>query len=69
VFTNGSLAILEKASGGILVNYILDANVHGGEAIGEEYIMFGTGYRSTDGYYGTGSVYVLEVDSADSAKI
>jgi len=43
--------------------------MHGGVAIYGEYIMFGTSYRSLDGYDGTGSFYVLEVDSADLAKV
>lgn len=67
-YTNGSLIVMNKANGSILVNYMLDANMHGGIAVYGEYLMFGTGYRSFDQYNGTGSLYVLEVDAIDWAR-
>lgn len=61
--TNGSLIIMQKQNGSVLVNYELDANIHGGIAVYGEYLMFGTGYLSFDNYTGQGSFYALEVDA------
>jgi outer membrane protein assembly factor BamB len=65
-YTNGSLIIMNKANGSILVNYMLDTNTHGGIAVYGEYLIFGTGYFP---YNGTGSLYVLEVDTRAWARM
>jgi outer membrane protein assembly factor BamB len=60
--TNGSLIALNKKTGKVLLNLPLDANFHGGIAVVDNYIMFGTGYAPFMGYTGNGSFYVMKVN-------
>ncbi|KAH8899139.1 Quino protein alcohol dehydrogenase-like protein [Thozetella sp. PMI_491] len=53
----GSLVVLKKTTGEILVDMKLDNFFQGGIAVQRNYVMFGTGYRNT----GPGSLYVLTV--------
>jgi outer membrane protein assembly factor BamB len=57
-YTTGGLIVLAKSTGTVIADIDLDANFHGGIAIQDEYIMFGTGYAF---YNGTGSFYVMSV--------
>ncbi|KAK5019654.1 hypothetical protein LTR16_000371 [Cryomyces antarcticus] len=60
--TQGGLVAVKKASGAIIKDYTLDANFHGGIAIQNKYVMFGTGYRGAAGSWnGTGSFNVWSV--------
>jgi len=42
--TNGSLIVIQKATGNILTTVGLSSNFHGGIAVQGQDIMFGTGY-------------------------
>jgi hypothetical protein len=42
--TVGGLILVDKASGAILRDYELSSNMHGGMAVVEGWVMFGTGY-------------------------
>jgi outer membrane protein assembly factor BamB len=59
--TIGGLVALKKATGEIVHDIALDANFHGGVAVQEEYVMFGTGYGGQ--YNGTGSFWVMKLDT------
>ncbi len=59
--TDGGLVGLNKATGEIVLDLTLDANFHGGIAVVDSYVMFGTGYAPFMGYTGNGSFYVMEV--------
>lgn len=61
--TDGGLVALDKLTGDIVFDYTLDANFHGGIAVVDSYIMFGTGYAPFMGYTGSGSFYVMKVAS------
>jgi len=54
--TPGGLIPVQKSTGKILKDYNLDANFHGGIAIQNQYLMFGTGYEAP--YAGKGSFNV-----------
>lgn len=62
-YGNGSMIHMMKNNGSIIVNYELEANIHGGFALYGEYIMFGTGYLSYDQYKGMASFCVLHIDA------
>jgi outer membrane protein assembly factor BamB len=53
----GGLVALDQGTGTILWSFVPDALSHGGYAIQDEYILFGTGYT---GYNGNGSLYVMK---------
>lgn len=55
----GSIIALHSVTGKVLVEKELDAPLHLGVAIQDEFVIFGTGYR---GYSSTASLYVLRVD-------
>ena len=57
--THGTLFALNSQSGAVIKELSLDANFHGGIAVQDEYVMFGTGYQTF--VNGTGSFYVLRV--------
>ncbi len=57
----GGLLALDKATGAVLLDLTLDANFHGGIAVVDSYVMFGTGYAPFMGYTGNGSFYVMKV--------
>ena len=57
--TPGGLIPVHKRTGNIIKDYNLDANFHGGIAIQDGYLMFGTGYEPS--YNGTGSFHVWSV--------
>lgn len=57
--TGGSFYALNSASGAFLKEISLDANFHGGIAVQDQYVMFGTGYQEFAN--GTGSFYVMSV--------
>lgn len=42
--TNGSLVALNKMTGKLVLEYVLDTNTHGGVAVGDEYVLLGLGY-------------------------
>jgi outer membrane protein assembly factor BamB len=54
----GQLVILDQKTGGFVDTVTVDAVMHGGIAIQDEYLLFGTGYS---GYNSTGSLYVMSV--------
>ena len=54
----GVLKMLDKSTGGLLKSVALNANFHGGIAVQDQYVMFGTGYQTF--VNGTGSLYVLK---------
>jgi outer membrane protein assembly factor BamB len=56
----GELAVLDAASGRVMNTMALDAAYHGGVAISENYLLFGSGYSNGD-YNTTGSFYVVKV--------
>ena len=60
VGTGGSLYVLDKSTGAVIQELELDANFHGGIAVQDQYIMFGTGYQTTFANK-TGSLYILTV--------
>jgi outer membrane protein assembly factor BamB len=56
----GELVVLDAASGHVMNTMPLDAPYHGGVAISENYLLFGSGY--SNGFYNTtGSFYVVKV--------
>jgi len=59
--TNGGLIGLNKVTGQIVLDLTLDANFHGGIAVVDDYVMFGTGYAPFMGYTGNGSFYAMKV--------
>ena len=61
--SDGGLVALNKQTGQIVLDLELDANFHGGIAVVDNYIMFGTGYAPFMGYFGGGSFYVMQVQS------
>lgn len=56
----GGLVAVNKADGVIIRDYGLDSTFHGGIAIQDQYVMFGTGYYGSNG---TGSFYVMSANS------
>lgn len=50
--TQGGLIAINKRTGAIIKDYHLDVNFHGGIAIQNNYIMFGTGYNNFKGVGG-----------------
>jgi outer membrane protein assembly factor BamB len=56
----GELAVLDATSGHVMNTMALDAPYHGGVAIAENYLLFGSGYSNGD-YNTTGSFYVVKV--------
>lgn len=55
----GALDVLDRRTGNILHEVAVDASNHGGFAVQDKYLLFGTGYQ---GYNGTGSLYVMKVE-------
>ncbi|THY71237.1 hypothetical protein D6C95_10275, partial [Aureobasidium pullulans] len=53
--TQGGLIAVDKRSGSIIRDYNLDINFHGGIAVQNDYVMFGTGYN---GFTGVGGFHV-----------
>lgn len=53
---DGGLVVLDKATGTTLLDYPVQGAFRGGMAVQDGYILFGTGYKSGDGY-----LYVLKV--------
>lgn len=53
----GALVPVDASTGEVLAVYPLDAPLHGGVAIQDQYVMFGSGYH---GYKGVGSFYVYK---------
>ncbi|CAD0109410.1 unnamed protein product [Aureobasidium uvarum] len=53
--TRGGLIVIDKRSGLMIKDYNLDVNFHGGVAIQNDYVMFGTGYN---GFSGVGGFHV-----------
>lgn len=50
--TNGGLVPVDKATGAVIMDYPLQADMHGGVAVVDGYVMFGTGYSgSTSGQF------------------
>ncbi|KAK1752602.1 Quino protein alcohol dehydrogenase-like protein [Echria macrotheca] len=41
---NGSLVALDKATGQVLLEYVLDTNTHSGVAVRDDYVLLGLGY-------------------------
>ena len=58
--TGGMLVMLEAATGTMLHKIDLDVDYHGGIAVHDEYMIFGTGYQNTF-FNTTGSLYVAKV--------
>jgi len=60
--TNGSLIALDKGTGTLVREFVLDTNVHSGVAIQGEYVLFGLGY---DGFEPSatvnGSIIVMKL--------
>ncbi|KAF2789042.1 Quino protein alcohol dehydrogenase-like protein [Melanomma pulvis-pyrius CBS 109.77] len=54
----GVLEVLDIRTGQILLEVVVDAPSHGGFAVQDGYLLFGTGYQ---GYNRTGSLYVMKV--------
>jgi len=42
--TNGSLVALDRATGRLVLDYVLDTNTHGGVAVRGDYVLLGLGY-------------------------
>ena len=59
VGTHGGLFALNKYTGAVIRDFGFDANFHGGIAIQDQYVMFGTGYQTYA--KGNGSFYVMSV--------
>lgn len=47
--TQGGLVALNKDTGSVIMDYMLSTNFHGGVAVQEEYLLFGTGYSGFGG--------------------
>jgi hypothetical protein len=58
----GKLVLLNSNSGDMLNSMKLDAPYHGGIAVQDEYLVFGTGYQNTF-FNTTGSIYVVKLSS------
>lgn len=56
--TQGGLIAIDKRSGLIIRDYNLEVNFHGGIAVQNDYVMFGTGYNDFAGIGGF-HVYTL----------
>jgi outer membrane protein assembly factor BamB len=61
--TTGALVALKKATGEIILDVTLDANFHGGIAVQDSHLFFGTGYWGIDTYNGNGSFWAVDLDS------
>ena len=59
----GSFVALDKFTGEILRDDVLDAFFHAGIAVVKEYVMFGTGYGGLEPAH-NGSFHVLKIGSA-----
>jgi glucose dehydrogenase len=60
--TDGVLVVLGKEDGKVLLEYPLNGTTfHGGVAVQDQYIVFGTGYRGSNGF-----LYVLKVEKCRS---
>jgi outer membrane protein assembly factor BamB len=59
--TNGSLIVIQKATGNILTAIGLSSNFHGGIAVQGQDIMFGTGYSPSFSPQSSGSFEVMRV--------
>ncbi|KAJ9149185.1 Quino protein alcohol dehydrogenase-like protein [Coniochaeta hoffmannii] len=53
---DGPLVVLDKETGRVLLEYPLNGTLRGGFAVQDRYILFGTGYKGSDGF-----LYVLKV--------
>lgn len=59
----GKLVLLNADSGGMLHSIDLDVDYHGGIAVQDDYLLFGTGYQNTF-FNTTGSFYVAKLSSS-----
>ncbi|GAB1316420.1 hypothetical protein MFIFM68171_06630 [Madurella fahalii] len=57
----GALVALNKRTGEVVHEMVLDTNFWGGVAVQGRYVMFGTGYRTGVTYLGNGSLWVMKV--------
>ena len=60
-YSQGALVFVEKKTGRVVKELVLDTNFNGGIAVQGRYVMFGTGYRNGQNYLGNGTLYVYEV--------
>ena len=58
----GKLVLLNSDSGDVLNSMALDSPYHGGIAVLDEYLLFGTGYENPFSN-STGSLYVVKLSS------
>lgn len=60
--TNGSLIAMDRTTGRVVLDYVLDTNIHSAVAVWHEYVLFGLGY---DGFQPSatvpGSITVMKV--------
>lgn len=59
--THGGLVVVNKMTGEIIKDYDLNSNFHGGVAVQNQYVMFGTGYSPTAAWNGSGEFQVWSV--------
>jgi hypothetical protein len=59
----GGLVGIEKRTGRIVLDHELDTNFHGGIAVQDSNIFFGSGYASFAPPTSPGTFYVMSVDS------
>lgn len=64
-FKGGQLVLLDKTDGTTVGTLDLDVDFHGGIAVQDEYLLFGTGYSNPFDNT-TGSFYVVQVPAAGS---
>ena len=57
--TPGGLVLLDPVTGRILQTTVVDSPSHGGIAVQDQYLLFGSGYQ---GLNGTGHLWVLKVE-------
>ncbi|KAK3401444.1 quinon protein alcohol dehydrogenase-like superfamily [Sordaria brevicollis] len=60
-YSQGALVFVEKRTGRIVKELVLDTNFNGGIAVQGRYVMFGTGYRNGQSYLGNGTLHVYRV--------
>ena len=58
----GELILLDSVAGSVVGSMALDVDFHGGIAVKNEYLLFGTGYQNTF-FNTTGSFYVAKISS------
>lgn len=60
-YSQGALVFVEKRTGKIVKELVLDTNFNGGIAVQGRYVLFGTGYRNGQSYLGNGTLHVYKV--------